>query len=61
MPDGKTRCPWAFRIVLSCSRKTYSDVVSGQSTEAFIAVLDNAFGHFGGRARPTFGRLDRPR
>jgi transposase len=37
-----------FRIVLSHSRKAYSEVVWRQSTEAFITALENAFHHFGG-------------
>jgi len=48
MPDGKLRCPWVFRIVLSYSRKAYSEVVWRQTTENFIACLENAFRHFGG-------------
>ena len=47
-PDGKTRRPWVFRIVLSHSRKAYSEVVYHQTTEAFIGCLENAFHHFGG-------------
>jgi len=48
MPDGKKRRPWVFRIVLSHSRKAYSEAVWRQSTEAFIQCLENAFRHFGG-------------
>jgi len=47
-PEGKTRRPWIFRIVLSHSRKAYSEAVWRQSTEAFIQCLENAFRHFGG-------------
>ena len=46
--DGKTRRPWMFRIVLSHSRKGYSEAVWRQSTDNFIAALENAFEHFGG-------------
>jgi transposase len=46
--DGKTRRPWVFRIVLSYSRKAYSEAVWRQSTEAFLQCLENAFRHFGG-------------
>jgi len=49
--DGKTRRPWVFRIVLSHSRKAYSEAVYRQSTEAFIQCLENAFWHFGGVPR----------
>jgi hypothetical protein len=41
--DGKRRRPWLFRIVLSCSRKAYSEVVWRQTTGNFIAAIENAF------------------
>jgi transposase len=47
-PDGKRKCPHLFRIVLSCSRKAYSEVVARQTTEEFLRCLENAFRHFGG-------------
>ena len=47
-PNGKRRRPHVFRIVLSHSRKGYSEAVFRQSTEAFIGALENAFHHFGG-------------
>jgi transposase len=50
-PDGKRSRPHLFRIVLSCSRKAYSEVVSRQSTEQFIRCIENAFHHFGGTTR----------
>jgi len=37
-----------FRIVLSHSRKAYSESVYRQTTEEFIRCLENAFRHFGG-------------
>jgi transposase len=46
--DGRTRWSWVFRIVLSCSRKAYSEAVFHQSTESFIRCLENAFRAFGG-------------
>jgi transposase len=46
--DGKRRRPWMFRIVLSYSRKGYSEAVWRQSTEAFVQCLENAFRYFGG-------------
>jgi len=49
--DGKLRRPWIFRIVLSYSRKGYSEVVWRQTSEAFMACLENAFHHFGGVPR----------
>ena len=47
---GKTsrRRSWVFRIVLSHSRKSYSEAVFHQSTEAFISALENSFRYFGG-------------
>jgi transposase len=45
MADGKRRRPWIFRIVLSHSRKAYSEAVWHQSSEAFIQCLENAFRH----------------
>ncbi len=45
---GKRRRSWIFRIVLSCSRKGYSESVFSQDTETFIRCLENAFRHFGG-------------
>jgi len=46
--NGKRKRPHAFRIVLSHSRKAYSEVVARQSTEEFIRALENAFWYFGG-------------
>lgn len=46
--DGKRRRPWMFRIVLSHSRKAYSEVVYHQTTENFVTCLENAFHYFGG-------------
>ncbi|MCP4567566.1 MAG: IS21 family transposase [FCB group bacterium] len=48
MPNGKRKRSHAFRIVLSCSRKAYSECVFRQTTEAFLRCLENAFRHFGG-------------
>ncbi|MEZ6035627.1 MAG: DDE-type integrase/transposase/recombinase [Planctomycetaceae bacterium] len=46
--DGKKRRPWMFRIVLSQSRKAYSEVVWRQTTDNFVAAIENAFHYFGG-------------
>lgn len=46
--DGKRRRAWVFRIVLSHSRKGYSEAVFRQGTEEFIRCLENAFRSFGG-------------
>jgi len=49
--DGHKRRPHVLRIVLSHSRKSYSEAVYKQSTENFIRVLENAFHSFGGVPR----------
>jgi transposase len=46
--DGKRRRPHVFRVVLSFSRKAYSEVVYHQTTENFLRCLENAFWYFGG-------------
>jgi transposase len=46
--NGKRRRPHLFRIVLSHSRKAYSEVVWRQTSEGFIRCLENAFRYFGG-------------
>jgi len=51
MVDGKRKRPHLFRIVLSHSRKGYSEVVWQQTTESFIRCLENAFRYFGGVPR----------
>ncbi len=50
-PDGKRKRPHVFRVVLSFSRKGYSEVVYHQNTDNFIRCLENAFWHFGGVSR----------
>lgn len=49
--DGRRRRPWVLRVVLSCSRKAYSEAVFQQTTENFIRCLENAFRSFGGVAQ----------
>lgn len=46
--NGKRRRPWMLRVVLSHSRKAYSEVVWRQTTDNFIAAIENSFHHFGG-------------
>ncbi len=46
--NGKRKRPCLFRIVLSHSRKAYSEAVWKQTTENFIRCLENAFWAFGG-------------
>ena len=50
-PEGKRRRPHLFRIVLSHSRKAYSEAVFRQTTDNFLRCLENAFLHFGGVPR----------
>jgi transposase len=49
--DGRRRRSWVFRIVLSHSRKAYSEAVFHQGTEEFLRCLENAFRRFGGVPR----------
>jgi len=44
----RRRRTWVFRIVLSYSRKAYSEAVRHQDSETFIRALENAFRHFQG-------------
>jgi transposase len=46
--EGRLRRPHVFRIVLSYSRKGYSEAVSRQTTDSFLRALENGFWHFGG-------------
>jgi len=46
--DGRRRRTHVFRIVLSHSRKGYSESVFRQTTEEFIRCIEDAFWHFGG-------------
>jgi transposase len=50
-PEKKRRRTHVLRIVLSHSRKAYSEVVYRQTTDDFIHCLENAFWHFGGVPR----------
>lgn len=47
-PDGNRRRTHVFRIVLSHSRKAYSEAVRRQTTEEFIRCIEGALWHFGG-------------
>ncbi|MBA4150857.1 MAG: IS21 family transposase [Verrucomicrobia bacterium] len=53
MAEGKRKRPHLFRMVLSHSRKGYSEVVWQQTTENFVRCLENAFRHFGGVTHTT--------
>jgi transposase len=50
-PGQRRRRPHVLRVVLSHSRKGYSEVVFRQRTEDFLACLENAFWHWGGVPR----------
>ena len=50
---GKRRRPHVFRVVLSHSRKGYSEAVWQQTTETFLRCLENAFRAFGGVPHTT--------
>ena len=50
-PDGKRRKTHLFRIILSHSRKGYSEAVYRQTTDDFLRCLEGAFRHFGGVPR----------
>ena len=50
-PDGKRRKTHVLRVVLSHSRKGYSEACFRQTAEEFLRVLENAFWHFGGVPR----------
>jgi transposase len=49
--QGRRRRPWVLRVILSYSRKAYSEAVFHQTTENLIRCLENAFRAFGGAAK----------
>lgn len=49
--EGKKRRTHVLRVVLSHSRKAYSEVVKRQTTECFITAIENSFHAFGGVPR----------
>jgi transposase len=54
--ERKARRSWVFRVVLSYSRKAYSEAVLRQDTETFLRCLENAVRSFGGT--PLLVNLD---
>lgn len=50
-PEGRLRRTHVFRIVLSHSRKGYSEAVFRQNTESFLRCIENAFWHFRGTVK----------
>jgi len=51
--NGRRRFPHVFRVVLSHSRKAYSEVIWREQTEPFLRCLENAFRQFGGVPKTT--------
>ena len=55
---------YLLRVVLSCSRKSYTEASRRMNTEGFIRGLENAFRYFGGVPRrlcpdmPQSGRIE---
>src|SRR6266496_3100756 len=49
--DGQRRRPHVLRVVLSHSRKGYTEAFWRQTTENFVRGLENALRHFGGVVR----------
>lgn len=49
--SGRRRRPYVLRVVLSASRKGYTEAFWQQTTENFIRGLENALRHFGGVVR----------
>jgi transposase len=47
-PNSRRYRPHVLRVVLSYSRKAYSEVVQRQTTESLVRALENAFWYFGG-------------
>src|SRR5271165_879932 len=54
--QGKTRRSWILRLVLSYSRKAYSEAVTRPDTETFLRCLENGLRSFGGS--PLLVNLD---
>ena len=50
---GRPRRSWVFRMVLSYSRKAYSEAVYRQDTETFLALSGKRFTSFWRRAAAT--------
>jgi len=48
---GRWRCPWIFRMTLSCSRHGYEEPMSGQDRDSFLRAHERAFESFGGVPR----------
>ncbi len=49
--QGHRHRPWVLRVILSYSRKAYSEAVFHQTTENFIRCLENALRAFGGSVK----------
>lgn len=51
LPNGRRRQTHVLRVVLSHSRKAYSEACFRQTAEDFLCILENAFRHFEGVPR----------
>lgn len=49
--SGRLKKAYFLRMVLSCTRKGYTEASYRPNSESFIRCLENAFRHFGGVAR----------
>lgn len=49
--EGQRRRTHVFRLVLSYSRKAYSEAILRQTTDEFLRCLENAFTYFGGASQ----------
>lgn len=49
--SGRWRCPWIFRMTLSCSRHSYEEPVWAQDRASFLRAHEHAFLDFGGVPR----------
>jgi hypothetical protein len=54
--QAKARRSWVLRLVLSYSRKGYSEAVTRQDTETFLRCLENGLRSLGGS--PLWVNLD---
>ena len=57
--DGRRRRTHVFRIILSHSRKGYSEAVFRQDTDSLLQCLENAFWEFGGAPKSVV--IDNPK
>jgi hypothetical protein len=56
---ARPRRSWVFRMVLSYSRKAYSEAILRQDTETFLRCLENGLREFGGVSLCINGEIER--